>query len=71
MNDARLTRRERRRLERLARKQYLRQPYLQRQLAAIAADPSLATRGRLAGGFCECDPIISFETLPPAAEAMA
>ena len=75
----RLTRAERRRLERVRAKARLRQPYLEKQVAAIAADPSLAPRGavtivtvmhdarcpRPSGGLCRCDPDLAFETLPP------
>jgi hypothetical protein len=77
MTDA-LSRQERRRLERLAKKAYLRQPYLVRQLADAKTFP----RGRvtianvyhddwcprLRGGLCRCDPEITYETLPPVEE---
>lgn len=73
-----LTRQERRRLERERVKAALRQPYLERQLAAVSADPSIAPPGhvsiasvlhddwcpKLTGGLCRCDPEITFETLP-------
>jgi hypothetical protein len=72
----RLTRRERRRLERVAAKAHLKQPYILRQLAAADAFP----RGRvtianvfhddwcpkLRGGLCRCDPEITYETLEAA-----
>ena len=74
----RLTRTERRRLERARAKARLGQPYLTKQLAAVAADPSLARPGtvtivrvlhddwcpKLAGGLCRCDPDLAFEAVP-------
>jgi hypothetical protein len=75
----RLSRQERRRLERVARKAYLGQPYVLRQLAdahaflrghvtiaQIAHDPWCP---KLRGGPCRCDPEITDETLPVAGEA--
>jgi hypothetical protein len=74
-----LSRQERRRLERLAKKAYLRQPYVARQLADADAFP----RGRvtlvsvfhdpwcprLRGGLCRCDPEIAYEVLPVSEDA--
>jgi hypothetical protein len=74
-----LTRQERRRLERVAAKAYLRQPYVVRQLADADALPrghiTIANIAhddwcpKLRGGLCRCNPEITYEPLPAAGGA--
>jgi hypothetical protein len=74
-----LSRQERRRLERLARKAYLRQPYVARQLANAKTFPRVRVTianvyhddwcPRLRGGLCRCDPEIAYEVLPVSEDA--
>jgi hypothetical protein len=77
----RLSRQERRRLARVAAKQYVGQPYILRQLADADAFPrgrvTIANVAhddwcpRLRGGLCRCEPEIAYETLPVVGEAHA
>ncbi|MDP9473384.1 MAG: hypothetical protein M3Q71_22430 [Chloroflexota bacterium] len=81
MSERPLSRQERRRLERIRAKALARQPYIAKQLAAIATDPALTMPGavtighvfhdawcpRLSGGLCRCNPDLTFEPVltPP------
>lgn len=78
MTERRLSRQERRRLERVRAKALMRQPYITKQLQALSTDPTLAAPGtltigtvfhdewcpKLSGGLCRCDPDLTFEPTP-------
>lgn len=82
MSEPRLSRQERRRLERTAAKLYARQPYLRTLVEAGTADPTLFPPGRVSlvsvvhedwcprpsGGICRCEPELAVELLPDVEE---